>query len=580
MGPRGVQELPVTSVVTLYRPVGPGERELIKNSGWKAFPLRLPEQPFFDPVVQKNFAVRIARDSNLPAIGAGFVTRFDVEAEYLKQFPEQAAGGQEHSEHRIPGERLRRPAVTLRSSDPAVVQALLSTPRTGAACYVVPMTAGYTKSSSTEALRPLAVPVGPRLERVLAVAYRARRAVLLEGPTGVGKSEIIRRVASDLGIATIVLDLSLLEPPDLVGLPFVREGRTEYALPHVLPRDGAGILLLEELNRAERYIQQPALQLLSARRLHEYELPEGWVCVATINPQTAEYHVTQLDKALRARFLQVNVRADRASWLAWAQTQNLHPGIVALAHAHERILEDVPPRTWTYASDLLKAFSTAELADGALLRDAIGGYLPAAWVEALLASKASWGRTLELDVRDLLANYQAGSTLAKQITAYREKGQTDRLDEIAVRLASLLSGPEAGVLAAQGQLKLASFEALLADLPGDQREKLQEALGSNPTASVLIDIDPTELLGGFAGGAAEKKIASWRGDPNKHHRIALAVTGLRAFIEQPSRLAELKKSNVARTCLGQLLVALSQRDAMPLVETLKRVGITPVRPVG
>ena len=442
------------------------------------------------------------------------------------------------------------------------------------------MAAGYTKSTSSDALRPLAVPVGARLEKVLRVAYRARRAVLLEGPTGVGKSEIVKRVASDLGIETIILDLSLLEPPDLVGLPIVKDGRTEYALPHVLPRDGAGILLLEELNRAERYIQQPALQLLSARRLHEYELPAGWVCVATVNPQTAEYHVTALDKALRARFLQVSVRADRASWLAWAQTQNLHAGILAIAHIHERILEDVPPRTWTYASDLLKAFTPAELEDGALLRDAIGGYLPAAWVEALLASKGSWGKTIGFDVRELLANYQAGSALAKQIAGFREKGQTDRLDEIVHRLASLLAGPEAGVLAAQGQLKLAAFEALLADLPGDQREKLQEALGANPTAAVLIDIDPTELLGAFAGGAAEKKIAAWRGDPHKHHRIALAVTGLRAFIEQPSRLAELKKSNIARTCLGQLLVALSQRDAMPLVETLKRVGITPVRPGG
>jgi MoxR-like ATPase len=132
-------------------------------------------------------------------------------------------------------------------------------------------------TSANEGLRPLAVPVGPRLEKVLTVAYRARRAVLLEGPTGVGKSEIIRRVAEQLGIGTTVLDLSLLEPPDLVGLPVVKDGRTEYALPHVLPRDGSGILLLEELNRAERYIQQPALQLLSARRLHEYELPEGWV---------------------------------------------------------------------------------------------------------------------------------------------------------------------------------------------------------------------------------------------------------------------------------------------------------------
>lgn len=142
----------------------------------------------------------------------------------------------------------------------------------------------------------------------------------------------------------------------------------------------------------------------------------------------------------------------------------------------------------------------------------------------------------------------------------------------------LLAGPEAGVLAAQGQLTLASLEALLADLPGDQREKLQEALGGNPTAATLIDVDPTDLLAGFSGSAAEKKLATWRSDSSKQHRIALAITGLRAFIEQPSRLAELKRSNVARQSLGHLLVALHERHAMPLVETLKRIGITPVRP--
>jgi hypothetical protein len=432
--------------------------------------------------------------------------------------------------------------------------------------------------AANEGLRPLAVPIGLRLERVLAVAYRARRAVLLEGPTGVGKSEIVRRVATTLSIETIVLDLSLLEPPDLVGLPLVKDGRTEYALPHVLPREGAGILLLEELNRAERYIQQPALQLLSARRLHEYVLPPGWVCVATVNPQTAEYHVTALDKALRARFLQVSVRADRASWLAWAQTQNIHGGVVALVHEHERALEDVPPRTWTYVSDLLQAFAPEELEDGALLRDAIGGYLPAAWVEVLLSSRKSWGARLPFDVRELLATYAPGSTLARQITGFREQGQTDRIDEIVHRLAPLLAGPEAGVLAAQNLLTLASFESLLADLPGDQREKLQEALGGNPTASSLIDVDPTDLLGSFAGSSAEKKIAAWRADPNRRHRITLAVTALRAFLSQPSRLAELKKSNVARTSLGQLLIQLPERDALPLVDTLKRIGITPVRP--
>lgn len=413
---------------------------------------------------------------------------------------------------------------------------------------------------------------------MLTLAYRARRAVLLEGPTGIGKSEIVARVADALGIGVTVLDLSLLEPPDLVGLPVVREGRTHYALPNVLPSGGAGILLLEELNRAERYIQQPALQLLSARRLHEYELPPGWICVATINPQTSEYQVTTLDKALRARFLQISVRPDRAAWLAWAQGRGLHPGIITLAQTHERILDDVPPRTWTYTSELLSALTPEELEDGALLRDALGGYLPPAWVEALVASKGSWGSRLSFDIRDLLSKYTADSPLAKEIAGYRAQGQTDRLDELVHRLGSLLAGPEAGVLVAERQITLPSFEALLADLPGDQREKLQEALGQNATATPLVDVIPSELLQSYLGSPAEQKLTAWKNDPIKHHRVALAITALRAWVEQPARLPELKRSNTARANLGHLLVQLREKHALPLVETLKRIGVTPLRP--
>jgi len=136
-------------------------------------------------------------------------------------------------------------------------------------------------------LAPQAVPIGPRLKAALAVAYRARQPALLEGPTGIGKSEVVAQLAHELGVDHVVLDLSLLEPPDLVGLPVVEGGRTAYAAPEILPTGGQGILMLEELNRAERYIQQPALQLLTARRLHQYVLPEGWSTMAAINPRTA-----------------------------------------------------------------------------------------------------------------------------------------------------------------------------------------------------------------------------------------------------------------------------------------------------
>ena len=164
------------------------------------------------------------------------------------------------------------------------------------------------------------------------------------------------------------------------------------------------------------------------------------------------------------------MRADRSAWLAWAQTHGVHPAVVALAQAHERILDDVPPRTWTYVSEILGALRPEDLADGALLRDALGGYLPPAWVEALLAGKDTWAGKLKLDVRALLADYAPGTAVASEIAGYRQRGQTDRLDELTERLARLLAGPEAGVLVAQKQLSLAAFEALCADLPGDQRE--------------------------------------------------------------------------------------------------------------
>ena len=81
----------------------------------------------------------------------------------------------------------------------------------------------------------LALPIGPRVLELLEVAYRARRPVLLEGPTGIGKSQIAADLAKRLGLDYRVLDLSLLEPPDLVGLPVIENGRTRYASPSELP---------------------------------------------------------------------------------------------------------------------------------------------------------------------------------------------------------------------------------------------------------------------------------------------------------------------------------------------------------
>jgi hypothetical protein len=92
--------------VTLWRPVGPKELALIEATGMRAFPPRLPEQPIFYPVLTEDYAMKIARDWNVPASGAGFVTRFDVRKDFLDRYDVQDAGGRAHREYWIAAEDL------------------------------------------------------------------------------------------------------------------------------------------------------------------------------------------------------------------------------------------------------------------------------------------------------------------------------------------------------------------------------------------------------------------------------------------------------------------------------------------
>ena len=94
------------STVILWRPVGPAEMKLIEEADMRAFPPRLPEQPIFYPVTTEEYAVKIARDWNVPASGSGFVTRFAVSSDYISRYSVQDAGGKAHREYWIPAEEL------------------------------------------------------------------------------------------------------------------------------------------------------------------------------------------------------------------------------------------------------------------------------------------------------------------------------------------------------------------------------------------------------------------------------------------------------------------------------------------
>ena len=101
-GARDRADSRLIDTVTLWRPVGPKELALIEESGMSGFPPRLPEQPIFYPVTTEAYAIKIARDWNVPASGSGFVTRFAVRRDFLARYRVEQAGGRAHEEYWIP----------------------------------------------------------------------------------------------------------------------------------------------------------------------------------------------------------------------------------------------------------------------------------------------------------------------------------------------------------------------------------------------------------------------------------------------------------------------------------------------
>jgi hypothetical protein len=90
----------------LYRPVGPRELELVRDSGWTRFPPRLPEQPIFYPVENEQYARQIAGDWNVKSSGEGHVLRFAIDSALLSRYPVQQVGNATHREFWVPAGEL------------------------------------------------------------------------------------------------------------------------------------------------------------------------------------------------------------------------------------------------------------------------------------------------------------------------------------------------------------------------------------------------------------------------------------------------------------------------------------------
>lgn len=258
-----------------------------------------------------------------------------------------------------------------------------------------------------------------------------------------------------------------MEPTDLIGLPKTAGNRTVYAPPTFLPTDGAGIWILEELNRCERYMLAPCLQLLTARCLNDYKLPEKWLPMAAVNPTNEGYDVNDLDPAILSRFTVIRVVPDHATWLAWAKDNQIHEEVMRYV-ASDHSIFDHPgsdPRSWCAVSNIVKAAEQNNTPASAL-RTVIAGKVGIERASAFLASLTNDARPLAVaEVLDTYGRHR------EQLQGWVRDGRLDLAGYTLMALLKHVQPHEEYQGVFDDKKRWRNLQFFLYDLPGDLHDK-------------------------------------------------------------------------------------------------------------
>ena len=194
--------------------------------------------------------------------------------------------------------------------------------------------------------------------------------VMLWGPPGVGKSQIVMQIGERHDIPVIDIRLSQMEPSDLRGIPFKQDGRVEWATPSILPDAGRhgerGILFLDEINSAAPSVSAAAYQLILDRRLGDYRVPDGWAIFAAGNRQGDRGVTYAMPAPLANRFSHYEIDLNLDDWVAWAYAHGIDERIIGFLRFRPELLFDFDPahnpvafpspRSWEFAHRALQKF--------------------------------------------------------------------------------------------------------------------------------------------------------------------------------------------------------------------------------
>ncbi len=153
----------------------------------------------------------------------------------------------------------------------------------------------------------------------------AKAPICIWGTHGIGKTALVEEIAKENDYKfTYIAPAQFEEMGDLIGMPTIEGDTTNFKRPEWVPtEEGPGILLIDDVNRADDRILRGIMQLLQNYELVSWKLPADWQIVLTANPDGGDYSVTPMDDAMLTRMMHVTMRFDPKAWAVWAERSNV-----------------------------------------------------------------------------------------------------------------------------------------------------------------------------------------------------------------------------------------------------------------